>query len=869
MMNCNLKRAGYLLVFVISLFFFWNHSSATAEAATPSFLEKEIEISGTGETYQLKIINKKANSKYRWSSLDGTVAKVSSSGMVYSINKGTTKIKCKITYATGKTKNLYCIVKVTIPATGIKINNVEKVNGAHVMKVGETYNFNRTLTPENASDKTYWYLDSSDQDSNPEAVRVNSSNGIVTAVRRGKIVLIATAVRDFSVEAAEESDVKDAVIIEVEGPSSEVVSARITNSKTIRVEFGTAIRESTIISATGKITSNIAVTPLEDSKGSKAKDPGTLTAALFSDGKTMTITASNSFNGNYNITLTNGVLTTKGESIYRYEKELSFEDGTASDTSDDSDNAGTDQTAVDINNPEVASITLDDDGMTTVITFTEAMDFSNFKVIDVNEASGSSTAQASTISFLKNVLNYSFGSDKKTMAINLSAISTTDYNKIFRITMSGITDAAGNGLVNQSLVANIRTDTTPREQARPVTVIRTSYDTITAIFTRSIRTPGFAYINHSGYYNGEVDSEDDHRVNYKIASYQASLTGIQTVSIGHWNSYNVISTDAYANTMYDFTVNFTTENVKPVLISYDYNADLNVLKLTYSEDVSLSVQTGMLDYTMVSNQVSDYRGFLNYSKLSTTNHVVEIMLTNITLYGEYTFTLPEGFVMDGYKNLSDSRIITIHNKSEAEVINQLAEPYSVYQSEVNYSFIFIEFADKLDIATALDADHYSVASTTVEEVKLIRNDSDGATVRLTLKKGSIKSSGNRKVAVSGIKGYNGSYSEMKSYYVQVNLIENVDPQLKSVVFDKETKNSINLKFTEEIKGSMTVTVKERSTGNMVGGTAAVSGDTVTITLFGTPNDGTYLDIYIQQNFITDLSGNESTLSPVIKVFANY
>ncbi|HKL80255.1 MAG TPA: Ig-like domain-containing protein, partial [Mobilitalea sp.] len=109
------RRIGFLLVCGFLLPLFWNQSSAIAEAATPTFKEEEIEISGIGEEYQLEILNKKGKSNYKWTSLDKTIAKVSSKGLITTVNKGSTKIKCKITYASGKVKNLYCKVKIYIP----------------------------------------------------------------------------------------------------------------------------------------------------------------------------------------------------------------------------------------------------------------------------------------------------------------------------------------------------------------------------------------------------------------------------------------------------------------------------------------------------------------------------------------------------------------------------------------------------------------------------------------------------------------------------------------------------------------------------------------------------------------------------------
>jgi hypothetical protein len=110
---------------------------------------------------------------------------------------------------------------------------------------------------------------------------------------------------------------------------------------------------------------------------------------------------------------------------------------------------------------------------------------------------------------------------------------------------------------------------------------------------------------------------------------------------------------------------------------------------------------------------------------------------------------------------------------------------------------------------------------------------------------------------------------MTDYTTPITLIENVDPVLKRITFDPTSKNTINLTFSEEIMGSMTVSVQERSTGNTIGNTVATSAETVVISLNSTPADGTYLRIYVHDNSITDKSGNESTVNPVMSVFVNY
>lgn len=869
-----IKRMSSLLLFGFLFLLLWNQGSPIAKAATPTFKEKEVVISGEGEVYQLEILNQVAGSKYKWSSSDKSVVKVSNQGLLTSVSGGTATIKCKITYPSKKTKNLYCTVTVTIPAEDIDINNTKLDNGAHIMLVGTSYNFNRTITPKNSSDDTFWYIDASDSDTNPDAVRIdNPYNGTVTAMRTGKIVLVAAAVQNASLEDAQASEIKDAVIIEVVGTAAEVISAEMTNSKTIKVVFGKAINSSTVINTNGTLSNNVQVSRLVGSNGETAKDPGMLSASLSGNSTVLTITAGNYFQGDYGVTFYNSIRTASGEALYQdyfklsYNKEITYDDTTNTDT-DTSDNSSDDTTTVDTVIPKLASVSLDDSGTLNIITFSEKMDFTDLTVSDATTLSSSVKAQPATISYLNNKANYAVSSDGKSLYINLSAIDSDDYNKSFQVTLSGLTDTSGNYIANNYVTAVLRTDTSAQPQARPISVLRTSYNTVSAIFTRSIKTAGYAYVNGSICY-GVVDSDNPKMINYTIPSYLTYLSGVQTVSIGYWNSYNVIATDDYASRMYEFSVYFTTEDIRPILVSYSFNSELNILTLTFNENVKLLVNQGTLTYTMGSSQYDKYTGSLYYTEASTVNNVIEINLSNLSLYGDYTFTLAEGFILDYYNNKSYSKTITISKVSGDGIANQLAEPYLIQQSTVNHSLIYVYFADKIDPATAQNPDNYSVASATIQEVNLISNTSDGAVVRLTMVKGSITTTGERAVTVTGIKGYNGSASQMADYTAKVSLSENVDPQLLSVKYNATTKNTIELTFNEAIKGSMTVSVRERTSQTILGSTVTVSGTKVIITLTSIPADGTYVNIYILSNSITDSSGNESIISPELSAFINY
>jgi len=904
-----LKKISALLLFSFVLVLLWSYSGLTSKAAaTPKFKYSEIELTKIGEKRVLEILNKVKNSTYKWSSSNETVARVSKSGVVTAVGIGKSKIQCKITYESGKTKVLSCNVTVTIPATNIKINNATVTNGAHVMMVGESYTFNTSLTPSNSTDKVYWSIDETVANSNINAIRIDdNTKGTVTALRRGRVVLVATAAREATAKAAKESFIKDAIIIEVIGSSAEVVSAEILDSKTIRVVFGTEIRESTVVKSDGTLSNSIAIDRLMDSSGKKAADPGKLTAILSKNMKTLTITTSNALNGYYGISFSNSILTDDGSPIYKDYINLSYinneADSKNSDKSTDSNNADTDGstgtsggnsstdnsssgntssssdnasggnsssvTDKDTLAPELSGTMLDDDGMTNIISFTKKMDFSRLQVSNARVGSNSVSIASETVNYINNESNYSFSADGKSIIVNLANINTEDYDKAIIVTISGITDEVGNTLKNGSIDVILRTSTSPMPQARVISVIRTSYDTLTATFTRAIKTPGWAYVNNGSYCEGKVNPENNKQVIYTLSDYDASLTGVQKVSIGFWDSYNVMPNDTTANKLYDFNVNFTTEKVKPTLASYKYNQELRILTLTYSENVKALSKAGVLQYTMTSYKSSDITGYLDYTVVSEVDNVIEIALKNLTLYGTYTITLDEGFVYDKYRNQSTSKNITLYNIGGEDGTNKLAEPYSIYQSDVNNSIIYVEFADRLDPASALDDSNYSVSGATVKEVKLIKNNADGAKIQLVMAKGTITTNGKRTIRISGIKGYNGSYSEMASYSTEIDLLENTDPQLKNIVYDATAKDIIKLVFTENISGTIELNIQERYTGYPIDNTVTVSGDTVTVKLGRVPDDGTHLVIYVQDNKIVDLNGNESTLNPVLYTFVNY
>lgn len=847
------RKVAMLLVLAMIVPIIWNQNKLVADAATtPTFAQSKVEIVGVGETFTLQINNKVAKSTYKWSSSDKNVAKVTNKGVVTSVNKGTATIKCKITYPTKKTKTLSCKVTVTIPAKEISISNAPLVNGAYIMKVGETMDFNVTMNPANSSDKNYWYVWRGDK----ECLRVDdSSAGIVTATKAGKAVLRVKAAKSSTEKAADLSYVDDAVIVEVVGPTASVKSVEMTSSNEIKVVFDSPVNPNTVLGANGKLLDNIEILVRKDASGKWGNDPGTLTAALSADQMTLTITAANRLDGLYGISFSSKIVTVAGQALEEYYKQISYSDTLP---------------------PTITGVTYDDSGLKAYINFSEAIDVSGLKIASAALVpTVGTTADNNTISFLSNVLNYTLSSDKKSLIINLSTIPAVDQNKTFAITMAGIKDLSGNIPTSFTLTAQLRVDTTPRAQAQIVSVIRTSYNAITVTYSRSIQVPGTIQIAGGSPIQGVVDATDPKKVNYTLSSAEALYTGTKKVSVGYWSAYNVTPTDNSSQRYYDWYIDFTGDKTSPYLSDYNYDAKTGILTLIFNEDINLTSASGIFSSTFISiyDDIIPFTN-INYKQIthSEGNNIIKLQLNfgSTSLVGSYSFTLSSGFVTDTFRNLSYERSIVISNSSTEAT--QLPAPYQITQSTTNPNEIYIKFANKLDAASAETVSNYLIPGITVLKAELTENTTTVATVKLTVSTISVNESA-WPITISGVKGYKDSYSAIVSYKGTVNLKETAQPYyIGPAVFDTVTRNVVKLNFSEPMKGTMEVKVTQTVSGIQITYTASVTviSNTVLLTLDRVPVNNANITIEIQTNNLTDMNGNKvAGMSNTLSVMAAY
>lgn len=185
----------------------------------------------------------------------------------------------------------------------------------------------------------------------------------------------------------------------------------------------------------------------------------------------------------------------------------------------------------------------------------------------------------------------------------------------------------------------------------------------------------------------------------------------------------------------------------------------------------------------------------------------------------------------------------------------LPAPYDIEQSDSERSILYIRFQNKLDEAAAENKGNYSVKGAIITDADLTSNSSSGATVELTLQTGTVKTTGNYTVTISGIKGYNNTFTAMKTYQETLYLTENVPPTLTSFYYSYPS--TVTLTFNENITGTVDFKVIQEDEDLLP--YAYINGNQVILYLSETPELGETLQIIpTEDNSIKDLAGNLTT-----------
>lgn len=757
-----------------------NFSITTSAKAAPKLSKSSITLKGAKDSQKLTVMNPVARSTYSWSSTNKKVAKVSSGGTVTPVAKGTATIKCRIKSPNlKKAKTLSCKVKVEIPVTGIKITNAQLGdNNAHVIVAGEQYDFDFKYTPAKPSSRAYWFIEDTD-------IASVSGLGVVTGKKEGITTLkIVAAPNRASVNKSEIYHAVNISVVDKTIETANVETVQLNSAKELIVTFSDPIDESTVIDlGTNQLKDTISIrkNDYNDEYNDYSVDPGVLTAHLSDDLKKLTITPEHIFSGAYEIKVTSNVQTIGNIPLTVYKETFKLLDET---------------------NPVYKNTTLDETGLVSILNFNEPINIANLQIQDV--VVGNAGPGGNTANVLYNRNNYQLTNDKKSIKVDLTGISKEDENKTITVILAGIEDYAKNQTSPYQLPVSVYTDTTPKPQAQIVSVKRTSYDEITVLFDRAIKSVGNTRINNT-YLGGYVNSENKKEVHYRLSSAQRALRGNQKMTIGYWNGYNVMVNDDSANRYRDVIVNFDVDTTNPYITNYrleSYKEGQTTryrLVLIFNENVNLTFISGSLSSTFKPANSNTKSNTRLYYTAEGKNKVVTLKFTGAQMSapGTYELSIPNGLVKDVFNNSNTSRKITINRNTENN--KELPGPAKIQQSPVNPSEILLTFHNKIDRGSAEKVANYKVNGKAVKDVQLIEQTETTSVVKLTLTSGNIKYDASYPIKIDGIRGYNNSFGELSDYEAIVPLKENTPPTIEKAVYDNYN-NRIEITFSEQING---------------------------------------------------------------------
>lgn len=198
------------------------------------------------------------------------------------------------------------------PAPEVVDRNQQAVDAAYFQVTGSTleisYGDNATDEQKLAAVQTY-------------ATSLIKEQGVVAKVAKGKRagLYVVTLTKGGA-----RVDKTITMKFESKAGTHYIKDVKALNAKQVEVTFATPISKSTVVDGRD-IVQNIT---FSTNSGSTA-NPGQLTGVLSTDGKTLTITASGTFNGDYTFTATDAIKSTTNEPLDKYTATVKLHDTTA------------------------------------------------------------------------------------------------------------------------------------------------------------------------------------------------------------------------------------------------------------------------------------------------------------------------------------------------------------------------------------------------------------------------------------------------------------------------------------------------------------------------------------------------------------
>ncbi|MGX9806496.1 Ig-like domain-containing protein [Exiguobacterium acetylicum] len=584
-----------------------------------------------------------------------------------------------------------------------------------------------------------------DMTKEPIKVAAELKDGKLTA----KSGVLPAGTHAFAVKVGEVvSPAKDFVI---EAPMVKEVKA--INAKEVTVTFNKAVDATTVLNGSNEVQ-HISFTGV-----GTAQNTGTLTGKLSADGKTLTISALNTFNGSYAVATTEDIKTVSGAKVDKFEKVVSL----------------VDEVRPTVSSPEYLA-----NGKAT-FTFSEPINVTQgdlANAIKLTDASGASFTPVVTLA-----------ADKKSFVLDLTGGSFT-LGKSYSVAISSLVDYAGN-LMNPNPAM--------------FTVVKKSVDEVApTVESISSKQAGYVVVNFSekvavgagnvvatvGGVTADLDTNASLDESGRVLTVRdSSFNGIKDIAVSAF--YDVAGNLGTAKTS---LVNFPVDTVKPTVASKEVKIIDNQLYLvvTFSEDVTVqnAAPTITGSYITDSGVEKPVNLATTASAVTGSKNQVKILI-NTQEKGKYNVSLPADLVRDVVANPNE--VATV-NYTVGTSASETVKPTVVSgtQSSDNNE-ITVVFSEEVG-ASALDVNNYLIEGSVVAEKAVFTTDAK-TTVKLTLKEGAIKKSGTYNFTVKNVADVAGNV--MESVTSQKAFEENDKPALTSAVL---TSNNVGT------PGSATITL---------------------------------------------------------------
>lgn len=295
------------------------------------------------------------------------------------------------------------------------------------------------------------------------------------------------------------------------------------------------------------------------------------------------------------------------------------------------------------------------------------------------------------------------------------------------------------------------------------------------------------------------------------------------------------------------TVTFKTNTVyqPQARIQKVERTDYYYLTVTFDKPIQ---SPGMV----IINNVEGIHGVVDASNNAKVNYKLSEATAKLTGYQKVSIGYWAAYNVDPNDKYSDTlqeRYVSFSTNN----LLPLPAPVSIAQEKDDNSIINVQFNNILDEASAEKVSNYLIPGVTITTAELT-NSINSAVVKLRIQPGTITTTQNYQINISGVKGYNNTFKEMNLYQAAITLKENKAPELVSYAYYHPT--SIMLVFSEAITGTPSFKVMQNHMDLVL--STSITDKTILITLKSTPEMGKLMELLpTETNKITDLAGNRT------------